>query len=397
MREILINQVFAGAYLQEGTNIGHEIINFFMDDDEQNYLYITPSGNVKNHDVDKVLFVQNIKGRETMEVVMKAEGLRTVDADEIKKISYAGVNIVDIFRKNMYHGKSDAILEDTVVTYRAEKVMFPRKDKRIIVTVDTDYKNDDDNSIVIRLDSDKNKIVGQGMRTYVSKDIYCEIYENVEKMMENNSLWEEHEESKLISNESTYRTNITFLEIIRKENDELIMSNLLTYYFNYNHKMFAEFAKEVLKIDCFSSSFEIVREKMKNIDIWVRDKNNVVVIENKIKSGLNGKTSDGKNQLNKYYEFTEKLKKDKNIENAYYYIFIPNYNSLIIEDTIIKEKYKIIYYSEIYEFFRKNAAEYLGDKLFADFLCGLKNQTMTFSEMRFSIMKSRFLEKINQN
>ena len=62
----------------------------------------------------------------------------------------------------------------------------------------------------------------------------------------------------------------------------------------------------------------------------------------------------------------------------------------------LKDKFKVIYYSEIYEFFRTNAAEYLSDKYFPDFLRGLKNQTMTYSELRFSIMRSRFIEKINQ-
>lgn len=100
MGEILINQLFAGAYLQEGTNIGHEVINLFRDDNDENYLYITPMGNVKGHNVDKVLFVQNIAGRETMEVVMKAEGLSNTSADDVQKIFYAGVNITDIFNKN---------------------------------------------------------------------------------------------------------------------------------------------------------------------------------------------------------------------------------------------------------------------------------------------------------
>lgn len=30
--ELLINQMFAGRYLDEGENIGHEIINLFKDD-----------------------------------------------------------------------------------------------------------------------------------------------------------------------------------------------------------------------------------------------------------------------------------------------------------------------------------------------------------------------------
>ena len=32
-KEILINQLFAGEYLNEGENIGHEVINLFRDDD----------------------------------------------------------------------------------------------------------------------------------------------------------------------------------------------------------------------------------------------------------------------------------------------------------------------------------------------------------------------------
>lgn len=44
--EILINQLFAGTYLDEGKNIGHEVINLFKADDGNNYLYITPSGKI---------------------------------------------------------------------------------------------------------------------------------------------------------------------------------------------------------------------------------------------------------------------------------------------------------------------------------------------------------------
>ncbi len=61
MSEILINQLFAGSYLQEGTNIGHEIINIFRDDNDENYLFITPYGNVNGHDVDKVLLYKTLK------------------------------------------------------------------------------------------------------------------------------------------------------------------------------------------------------------------------------------------------------------------------------------------------------------------------------------------------
>lgn len=121
MGEILINQLFAGSYLSEGENIGHEIINLFQDDDGNNYLFITKNGIVKNHDVESVVFVQNIKARETMEVIMKAVGLTPVNKDEINSITYAGVRLVDIFKKNIYHGDKDMVDVFDMVTYKAKK------------------------------------------------------------------------------------------------------------------------------------------------------------------------------------------------------------------------------------------------------------------------------------
>lgn len=397
MGEILINQLFAGSYLEEGSNIGHEVINLFRDDNDDNYLFITPSGIVNGHNVERVLFVQNIKGNKTMEVVMKAEGLHETTGDEIKQIFYSGVNIVDIFKKNLYHGELDATSIDIMATYRADKVLFPKKDKRIIITVDSTYEAEDDNSVIILMDPDKSKIVGQKMRTYLSKESYPMAYDIVENLLKDDDMWEEKNTTQKLTSDGSYvGSNISFLEIIRKENDELIMSNLLAYYFSYNHKMFARFEEEVLGVNDFGTSFEIIRESKKNIDLWIRDKRHIMVIENKIKSGLNGKTDDGKNQLNKYYEYTESFKKEAGVDETNYFIFVPNYNDIVLNNPITKYNYKIIYYSEIYDFFRRYAAEYLNDKYFPDFLSGLKNQTMSYSELRFSIMRSRFLEKINQ-
>lgn len=38
-REIIINKMYVGAYLSEGENIGHEIINLYRVDDGKNYIY----------------------------------------------------------------------------------------------------------------------------------------------------------------------------------------------------------------------------------------------------------------------------------------------------------------------------------------------------------------------
>lgn len=394
MKEILINQLFAGAYLSEATNIGHEVINLFKDDNDDNYLFITPHGKFNGHDVDKVIFVQNIKARETMEVVLVAEGLSETDTENVKKIYYAGVNIVDIFSRNVYRGETDIIDFDVYAPYKANSVRIPAKGKRIIITVDEKYVCEDENAVVILLDSSKSKIVGQGMRTYLSEVSYPVIYDKILELINDKTLWDINSPTqKLMRDGSNSRSDISFLEIIRKENDELIMSNLLAYYFNYNHKMFVRFAKEILGIKDFDVYFEIIRESMNNIDLWIQGTNSIVVIENKIKSGLNGVKTDGTNQLNKYYNYTQDNSEGK---QTYYYLFEPNYSNIEIEDDIIKDKFKVVYYSDIYGFFRNNAAEYINDKYFADFLMALQNQTMTDAELRFSIMRSRFLEKINQ-
>ena len=245
MGEILINQLFAGAYLQEGTNIGHEVINLFRDDNDENYLYITPMGNVKGHNVDKVLFVQNIAGRETMEVVMKAEGLSNTSADDVQKIFYAGVNITDIFNKNLYHGEAETSKTNSMATYCAKDVRFPKKGKRIIITVDSSYEVEDEkNTVVIRLDCNKKKIVGQSMRTYLSEELYPSIHAKIEELLANTSLWEESNNTqKMISDGSYTRTNISFLEIIRNSSNRISMTHphlrLLTHSFK-QYIIFAE-------------------------------------------------------------------------------------------------------------------------------------------------------------
>lgn len=195
-----------------------------------------------------------------MEVVLVAEGLSENDVENVRKIYYAGVNIVDIFSRNIYHGDTDIINLDVYAPYKAKLVKVPAKGKRIILTVDEQYVCDDENAIVILLDSEKSKIVGQGMRTYLSEESYPVIYERILELISDKSLWDKgNSTQKLTRDGSNSRSDISFLEIIRKENDELIMSNLLAYYFNYNHKMFVKFAKEVLGIKDFDAYFEIIR------------------------------------------------------------------------------------------------------------------------------------------
>lgn len=50
-RLIIINRMYAGKYLAEGENIGHEIINLIRSDNGNNYLWLNADGNC---DISKI-------------------------------------------------------------------------------------------------------------------------------------------------------------------------------------------------------------------------------------------------------------------------------------------------------------------------------------------------------
>ena len=69
----------------------------------------------------------------------------------------------------------------------------------------------------------------------------------MQNLLNNDDYWEEDDTTeKLITDESMRGAGLTFLEIIRKENDELTFSNLLAYYFQYNKAIFRKFVREIL-------------------------------------------------------------------------------------------------------------------------------------------------------
>ena len=160
--EILINKLFAGAYLDEGENIGHEVINLFRADDGQNYLYITPSGAVDldTHPISDVIFVRNLEGKTTVEVIARATGLTPVDASSAGEITYAGVQLSRIFRDNIYHGGGED-LATTVASFRASEVCTPRPDTRLILTIDAGFTTDDPTATVFYLNSVSKAIDNQ--------------------------------------------------------------------------------------------------------------------------------------------------------------------------------------------------------------------------------------------
>lgn len=129
---------------------------------------------------------------------------------------------------------------------------------------------------------------------------------------------------------------------MEKENNST--DALLAYYFEYNGAIFREFVRTKFGLDDFSSRFEIIRESVDNIDLLIKDDKYVLVIENKIKSGINGiRNNDNYSQLNKYQDKIERRISDPNDgfglhgKISYYCIFTPNYNHIDISKYGLKK------------------------------------------------------------
>ena len=112
---------------------------------------------------------------------------------------------------------------------------------------------------------------------------------------------------------------------------------MFAYIFESNPTGFQKFAQKCLGVSHWGNTFEIKRE-YKNIDILLSDGKKVLIIENKIKSGLNGKIED-KDQLDKYWKIIAKDPAYKGCE-SYGFVFVPDYNSDVMEEVQKRIKVK---------------------------------------------------------
>lgn len=411
-KEILLNIMYTGTYL-EGTNIGHEIINFFKDDNGNNYIYVLHDGSmskIHNDKIDTILLVRRCTSN-TMEILAKATGLTQIA--RIKKsfrnkekeeqhnlqiayinehnITYGGMKPYEIFKNNVWDTKTEQNFE-IYITFKAadvRKVVKP-------VYISTD-KNIEKNENIFHLENIKLK--SQSLKIYIPGG--TDSYDELNQIINNKTLWEDRNTTRKVDNQffndmKSEQNKNNFVEIIKKSYDELTYSNLFKYIFEANAPAFHKFAKEVLGVKNLSGDLSVEREK-KNIDLLITDDENAIVIENKIKSGVNGICHDDdrniKSQLDKYKKYVEDNYQNK---NKHYYIFVPNYNHADIYKHDIDKAYKKISYKEIYDFFEQNQALYKDVKYFQEFIFALKKHITPTDNNHEENMYARFCKAINE-
>lgn len=421
--EILLNIMYTGTYLEDD-NIGHEAVNLFKDDNGRNYIYVLPDGRMNkehNKKIKNILLIRRCNSK-IYEILAKAENLKQLafvettgpkDAKKLledqkqkiteNKITYNGIRIDEIFADNK-NGKG---IQAVFMTFEAGKVTKVKEP--IYLTVNSGDKTN--NTVVL---DEFDKFSREHPKMYVSDSNHPNAYKKLNDIIENESYWGETTEKFTdyhIQSDSELEA-CNMIDIMKKGHDELCYSELLRYFFEANHAVFKEFASKILGIENFSESYNTLREH-KNIDILIDDyeNKNVVVIENKIKSRINGiccntdgnkekiqsggkKSNVLKSQLDKYYEYIMNNIKYKNYKEKKFYIFAPNYNHIDLKTYVNGDEYTEIKYSAIFDFFRSKESEFTKEKYFKEFLYALQKHTRQVDNSNEEELFRKFAAKI---
>lgn len=419
---IVLNVMYTGTFLNE--NMGHEVINLFKDDQNSHYLYLNPYGNFSKEHKGKVkamLMVMPVPKRNMFEVIAIATGLEDVfeptdgfnasldkskytetnlkaydkvhqcQLDYIKnnKVTYGGVALDELFANN----QQQAIY----ITYKAGKVIIP--EKRIFITFQDTRElgnENDDECIYVHLTSCKQCKMSQ--KQYVRADDFSkEDWDELKtKVLDYTNL---HYANQIpnVKELIIRRTNRpiqdidSIFEICGIADNELAFSNALAYYIEKYPSLFNNiFGIKQLRV--------AVQREYEHIDIFVKDGDRRIIIENKIHSGIiiKGNTS----QLDRYWEQAS-LHDDLNNDNVTGYIVCPEYAKSRIDTEKNKckygAKYKVISYKEIWETL-KGAKQRCDDGNFNIFVEALhKHAYRSIAEINYEKMKNTFLNRIQQN
>lgn len=442
--EIMLNKSFIGSWgLESEDNIPHEIINRYRSDGGKVFLYVPPYGGLGNeHEVRDILITSDWHDN-TTEVYYWATDLRklhnggkkpkdfgdqvlkdlskiirgkeslynlgTPKKDDIKyEIKYGGAYLDEI-------KMSSDTVEDLVfpLTFEAGKIYKPKSRLFITwgnakgelpqgkhITIASDYKYQRQTGYLDREDAHNKELVDW-----------------LDGPKDNS--WQEIDLPKVPDNVPLCQNRNTFVKLIHKEYDETTYTNLLFHFLSLPG-IFRRFAKQVLKIEPLSENYTVNREvalkscadsvtqetkeKDGRIDLVVTGCNDVsrdgirdvIVIENKLRSGLNG--IDKHNSISQLTTYHKYIERKYEASERFYFLLEPNYNDIDIArfDSNAKDSYKVRKYSEVYAFFnsiRDELRETELGKYSDDFVDALSIHAMTMEDT----VNCRFIKAIRRS
>ncbi len=406
-KEIMLNKSFIGSWgVANVENIPHEIINLFRSDNGKIYIYVPPYGGFKTEEhpeVECVLLTGSWNNNMT-EVYYAVRGLKLLHHGGRKATEKERQNLVDYIIENdiKYGGKylheiKMAEFEEEIVfymTFLADAVYKPRKPLFLSWENNTEAHTDDKDIYEL---TEKNYKYQRQIGYIPQVD-----YPVVSDIINNSDIWDTANAvvQNVSSDDIQKVQHQNFLQLIHKEYDETIFSNLFYEFFRTTPGLFSAFAKEVLGIDDerdFVITKEVTTKNGKGrIDLLAQNDNYVVVIENKINSGLNGIDKHNHlSQLSTYIEFVES--ELLNGRKGVYFLFEPNYNDIDISrfDQKRGREFTKVQYSKLYNFFKTNRSK-LDASFYSDYADDFVNALYIHTLVMKDIVMQRFIEAIQK-
>ena len=395
-KAIILNHMYTGDYLDK--NIGHEIINLFADDSERNFIYLCKDGKFNRNDIDieNSVVIQVCRPKNSkhiLEIISIATGLTLIDESKYNSElgvssvppppTYSGKIVYDIFRHN-------TMQQECCVTFEAEKIFTPNQP----VYIRHDGGKIEGNDCIAII----NKNPSQQMREYILEDDSDD--SDFKKLMKiipvnqtnHHALWSlRNPKTNKLGARNVY---ITATDIYGIQGRELSYSNAFKYFIDEYPELLLEFCRERDSKLNLDKIIEVHRE-WNNIDILIDCNDCVIIIENKIFSGLNG-VDGNKTQLNKYEEILghETINGEPNPfknKNQIFILLTPNHNKIEA-----KKPWITIEYSDVYNFLKCKieSSPYKDDFHFVDFVKSLEDHSK--DDYKKSVMHKKFVKAIQK-
>ena len=400
---IVINRMFTGdRYLND--NIGHEIINLFVAEDDENYIYFCDKGtyNFANYKLPKysIQVRPSGVGVKLLEIVNIAE----IDQDpkiDVSKIAYGGVGLSEIFKDNEKNKEKDKTQKvETFVTFKAVKVIRPLTPKYIAYGCDGNRAK---NQMVDCVEC-KFK-VNEKLRNYIKPDDsdYAKLDLFAQEAFSDKQNWAEVKDKVTsVDVKELNECRTTPGEIYGISNLELPYSNAFRFFIEKYPQMLSGFCMYLQQkndkcnllngiCDYFSRhanhKLEKVKREWKNIDLLIEVDNEwVIVVENKIFSDLNGK----KEEITQLDTYKDTVAKEYKNWNRIFILLLPDHNDIDISSYSNWHK---LYYSSVSEYLKvfikeRNDAGLKEDMQLEDFAAMVEQHSD--KDYNLGVMKRRF-------
>lgn len=384
---IILNKPFIGGYIdQSNENEAHELINFFLDDRGNHFIYCNPYGqnvaNANNKEIEYLIFTSSLKNKcfyieyiieiseslhtqsiskteiATQKAEQKIEDAKREIKDKIKRygyeniddIKYGGISITSLF--------TDAI-KVIPLTFLA-KGIYKLKNP---IKIDGNSGNFDYN-----FQRNFGYVTSESKTPKACKELKEKIDSALQQGVEELRL------EKFDLNGQSIKTVPTFLDLISMYRQEECYTQILYKLFNYRKELIPEFLQEI-GIEANGNDIdkdwhiknEYVIKNVGRLDLFIFNDNFNIIIENKVDSGINyvSKKGEKTDQLTRYYQYFENPEQKDKKKNLYL-IFAPNEKigfikaeiESIEDDNAGAAFEKVIGYKTIYEFFKKNQEKY---------------------------------------